>query len=143
MTVSATVVACVSAPLVPVMVSVKGPVLVPVVVETVSVDVAVGLGVTGVGSVHVAPDGHPVTLRPTLPLKPFKAVTVTVDVPDAPCVSVSDVGLRDTEKSGAVPHEENLKDPKKVLQLKVPFVCKYSFVYQKVQSSEGSIRIAL
>ena len=127
------------------MVSVKVPVLVLVVVETVSVDVAVGVGVTGVGIEHVAPDGQPVTLRPTLPLNPFKAVTVTVEVPDPPCVSASELGLRDNEKSGVggTPQEANLKDPKKVLQLKLPFACKYSFVYQKVQSSAGSMRMAL
>src|SRR5439155_16186222 len=88
-------------PLVPVIVSVKVPVLVPVFVDTVSVDVAMGLGLTGVGSVHVAPDGQPVTARFTLPLNPFNAVTVTVDVPDAPCTSVSEDGLAEIEKSGA------------------------------------------
>jgi hypothetical protein len=84
-------------PLVPVTVSVKVPVLVLEVVETVSVEFAVG--VTGLGSEQAAPDGQPVTARPTLPLNPFNAVTVIVEVPDPPWVSVSDVGLRDNEKS--------------------------------------------
>jgi hypothetical protein len=85
-------------PLVPVTVSVKVPVVVLVVVETVRVEFAVGD--TGVGSEHVAPDGQPVTARPTLPLNPFTAVTVIVELPDPPWVSVSDVGLREREKSG-------------------------------------------
>ena len=68
-----------------------------------------------------------------------------MELPAAPCVSVSDVGLGDIEKSGVggVPQEANLKDPKKVLQLKLPFAGKYSLVYQKVQSSAGSMRMAL
>jgi hypothetical protein len=37
----------------------------------------------------------------TLPVNPFSAVTVIVEVPELPCVSVSDLGLRDREKSGA------------------------------------------
>ena len=126
-------------------VSVNGPVLVLVVVETVSVDVAVGLGVTGVGSEHVAPAGQPVTAKPTLPLNPPNAVTVTVEVPVPPCVSVSDDGLADIEKSGVgdAPHVGNLKDPKYVLQLKLPLDTRYSLAYQKVQSSTGSICIVL
>ena len=121
----------------------KVPVLVPALVETVSVEFAVG--VTGLGSEQVAPDGQPVTARATLPLNPFKAVAVIVEVPDPPWVSVSDVGLADIEKSGTgeVPQVLNLNDAKKVLQLKLPFAAKYSLVYQKVQSSDGSIRIAL
>ena len=73
------------------------PVAVLAVVVTVSVEFAVG--VTGLGSVQVAPDGQPVTARATLPLNPFNAVAVIVEVPDPPWVSVSDVGLRDSEKS--------------------------------------------
>ena len=80
------------------MVSVNVPVAVPVVVDTVSVEFAVG--VTGLGRVHVAPDGQPVTARPTLPENPFSAVTVMVEVPDPPCTNVSDLGLREIEKSG-------------------------------------------
>jgi hypothetical protein len=79
-------------------VSVKVPVAVVAVVETVRVEFAVG--VTGLGSEQVAPDGHPVTVSVTLPLNPFNAVAVIVEVPDPPWVSVSDVGLRDSEKSG-------------------------------------------
>jgi len=80
-------------------VSVNVPVVVPAVVETVRVEFAVG--VTGLGSEQVAPDGQPVTARATLPVNPFNAVTVIAEVPDPPWVGASDVGLRDTEKSGA------------------------------------------
>jgi len=81
------------------MVSVNVPVLVLAVVETVRVEVAVGVREVGC-SEQVAPDGQPVTVRATLLLNPFSAVTVIVEVPDPPCVSVSDLGLRDIEKSG-------------------------------------------
>ena len=37
----------------------------------------------------------------------------------------------------------NLKLAMRVLQLKLPFAFRYSFVYQKVQSSPGSTVIAL
>jgi len=37
----------------------------------------------------------------------------------------------------------NLNDPMRVLQLNEPFACRYSFVYQNVQSSTGSIDMAL
>ena len=100
MTVSETVVECMSAPLVPVIVSVKGPVAVPVVVTTVSVEVPAGVREVGL-RVQVPPDGQPETVRLTVPPNPFNAVTVIVEVPVAPCVSVSDVGLAEIEKSGA------------------------------------------
>ena len=74
------------------------PVAVLAVVLTVRVEFAVG--VTGLGSAQVAPDGQPVTVSVTLPLNPFNAVAVIVEVPDPPWVRVSDEGLRDNEKSG-------------------------------------------
>ena len=105
LTVSVTLVVWTSEPLVPVMVSVNVPVLVLAVVETVRVEVAVGFGVTereeSEQVAPVAPDGQPVTVRPTVPVNPFSAVTVIVEVPELPCVSVSDLGLRDREKFGA------------------------------------------
>ena len=44
---------------------------------------------------------------------------------------------------GAPPQPGNLKEPMRVLQLKLPVVFRYSFVYQNVQSSAGSTVIAL
>lgn len=147
-TFSVTPAACESDPELPVMVSVAAPVAVAAVVTTLSVDVAEPLdgGVTETGfKVHVAFAGQPVTVKPTAPLKPFADVTVTVELPLWPCPSVSDAGLLDIEKSGAAtdPQELNLNDPIAVLQLKLPVDFKYSLVYQKVQSSAGSIRSAV
>src|SRR5579862_3002829 len=68
----------------------------------VRVDVATGAGDTGVESEQVAPDGQPVTVRLTLPLNPFMAVTVTVEVPGAPpWVTVTLAGEAETLKFGA------------------------------------------
>jgi hypothetical protein len=75
-------------PLLPVMVSVNVPWLVLAVVETVRVEVAVGLGVTELEESEqvapVAPDGQPVTVSPTELLNPLREVTLTVEFPDAP-----------------------------------------------------------
>ena len=60
-------------------------------------------GVTEVGdTVQVAFVGQPETARLTPLLNPFWEVTVTVEVPWLPCASVSDVGLAEIEKFGAV-----------------------------------------
>ena len=45
--------------------------------------------------------------------------------------------------TGRYLHELNLKEAIRVLQLKLPVVLKYSWVYQKVQSSLASIAILL
>ena len=101
LTVSDTVRVCITPPLVPAIVNGNVPVPVPVVVVIVSVDAADGLGLTGVAIEQVAPGGQPVTVSATLPLKPFNAVTVAVEVPATPCASVSEDGLTEIEKSGA------------------------------------------
>jgi hypothetical protein len=72
---------------------------VPDPVTTLSLENAVG--VTGLPAEQVAPDGQPVTVRPTLPLNPFKAVTVIVEAPDPPCLIVIDAGVTRIEKSPA------------------------------------------
>src|SRR5439155_14479406 len=72
--------------------------------------------------------------------------TVTVLVPLDPWATLSDEGLAETEKSGgggAPPQEGNRNEPMRVLQLKVPLLLMYSCVYQNVQSSPGSMVIAL
>ena len=81
-------------------VKLKVPVLVPASVDTVKVDVALGVGLTGVESEQLAPDGQPDTPSATFPVKPFSALTVIVEFPEAPRVSVSDEGDADIEKSG-------------------------------------------
>jgi hypothetical protein len=83
------------------MVRVDVPVGVLLAVETVRVEFPEP--VTDVGlNWPVAPDGKPLTLRLTVPVNPFKAVTVVVYVVWLPCVTVCELGLAETEKS-AVP----------------------------------------
>ena len=69
-----------------------------------------------------------------------------VEVPPAPCVTETLVGLALIEKSfggGVPPQFGNLKVPTRVLQLKAPLAGMNSFVYQNVQSSVGSTVIEL
>ena len=56
-----------------------------------------------------------------------------------PWVTDCDDGAAVSEKSGVAPQFENLKLAISVLQLKLPFAFKYSVVYQRVQSSTGSM----
>ena len=62
-------------------------------------------------------------------------------VPEPPCVTATVVGLALMEKSllAVAPQPESLKVATWVSQLKVPLEGMYSVVYQKVQSSLGSI----
>ena len=76
-TTSVEVAVCVSVPLAPVTVSVYAPAGVVPAVVTLSVEVPEPVTVVGL-NVPVAPEGNPVTLRETAPLKPFTAVTVCV-----------------------------------------------------------------
>jgi len=115
---------------VPVIVNVKLPAAVVEPVVTVNWDAAgaFGEGVTEVGFIEqVAFAGQPETATPTALLNPFKEVTVKVEFPDCPCVSVNEAGLLEMKKSGAVApvHEPNLKDPMTVLQLKLPLNFRY------------------
>ena len=103
-------------------------------------------GVSDVGlNAHVTPAGRPVQDRPTAELKPLRLVTVTVLLPLAPCTTLSVPGEAAIVKSGmgVPPQPGNLNVPMRVLQLKLPVVFRYWFVYQNVQSSTGSIVIAL
>ena len=147
-TVSVTVVVCVVEPDVPVMVTVAVPVVAVEEAVSVNTDVAVPFagGVTGfVANVAVTPLGKPEALSVVAELNPFKLVTVIVLVPLEPCATVTELGEADSEKSGdaLVPHPGNLKLLMRVFQLKLPVVFMYSSVNQKVQSSTGSICIAL
>ena len=112
-----------------------------VVVMTSSTDVADGFGNTGVVSVQVAFAGQPSTARATEPLNPVSASTVTVVFVDTPCATVNDDGETFIVKFGGL-QVGNLKEPNALCQLKPPFETRYSFVYQKVQSSTGSMRMA-
>jgi hypothetical protein len=86
-------------PLVPVMVKVRVPgvALRPTNTDRVEgpepvMDVGLNVGVTR--------DPWPLTLRFTVPAKPFTPVTVTVDIPLVPRVTVMLVGESEIEKSG-------------------------------------------
>jgi len=70
------------------------------VVETVKVEDVPGVMEVGLNEQVVA-EGQPVMLSATLPLNPLIAVTDIAELPDPPRVMVSDVGLREIEKSGA------------------------------------------
>jgi len=91
-----------------------------------------------------APAGKPLADSETAPAPPVGATVIVQDVP-APAVTVRDDGVAEIVKSGvgAVPQFGNLKDVIHVLQFQVPFVFRYSFVYQNVQSSTGSTVIEL
>src|SRR5437763_274301 len=85
-------------------------------------------------------------VRVRVELPPAVTETTAVEVvlvPVAFCPSVSALGLAEMEKSfvATAPQFGNLKDPIRVFQLKVPFAGRYSVVYQKVQSSDGSTAI--
>jgi hypothetical protein len=148
LTVSVMGVLWVSAPEVPVMVTVTVPVV--AVPEAVSVSVEVALpfagGVTGfVENVAVTPLGRPEALSVVAELKPLRLVMVMVLVPLVPWLMVTELGEAAIEKSGVavLPQVGNLKLAIRVFQLKLPVVFMYSSVNQKVQSSTGSTCIAL
>jgi hypothetical protein len=61
------------------------------------------------------------------PYVPGSSVTYLLDVPASSAVTISYWQV------------ENLKEAMRVCQFLLPFVIKYSLVYQKVQSSTGSI----
>ncbi len=44
--------------------------------------------------------GNPATLRLTVPVKPLILVTVMVEAPVEPCLTTSELGLAEIEKSG-------------------------------------------
>jgi hypothetical protein len=147
-TVRLMVAVCVVEPDVPVIVTVAVPVVAAEEAVSVSVDVTLPFagGVTGLGeNAAVTPLGNPDALRVVTELNPLKLVTVIVLGPLDPWFTVTEFGEAATEKSGVpvVPQPGNLKFAIRVFQLKLPVVFMYSSVNQKVQSSTGSICIAL
>ena len=88
----------------------------------------------------VAPVGSPLTLKPTVPVNPFTAPIVALYVVLLPCVTLWEDGVAPIVKSGVVePQVGNLNDASQVVQLKLPFLARYSLLYQNVQSSAGSM----
>src|SRR5438093_980010 len=92
-----------------------------------------------------APAGRPDAVRLTDCALPDVTVVVIVSVAGLPAVTVDEADVAAIEKSlvGIDVHEGNVKVPMRVCQLKVPLVASYSVVYQNVQSSLGSIVMAL
>jgi hypothetical protein len=92
----------------------------------------------------LAPLGTPETVRLTVAALPETTVVEIVLDPFAPCTRLKLAGLGEIEKSLlAGPHPANLNEPMRVFQLDAPLAGTYWFVYQKVQSSLGSMAIAL
>ena len=82
--------------------------------ETVSVELPPAGAQAGL-SEHVALPGQPeATVKFTLPLYPFSAATLIVDVAELPEFTLADVGLADSEKSGFVVQLANLNEPMRV-----------------------------
>ncbi len=90
-----------------------------------------------------APEGRPLILSATVSADPDTTEVEIVEVAEVPCSSDRVEGEALMEKSLVTvpPHDANLKDPTRVFQLNAPFAGIYSWVYQKVQSSEGSTAI--
>src|SRR5437868_4144795 len=137
LTVNETVVECVAEAPVPVTVSVYVP---GVAVPELTVRTELPPEVTEAGlNEPVAPPGRPLTVRATLCAAPLVMAVAMVEVPLAFWLIEIVVGLALIEKSlvAVAPQPGNLNEPMRVRQLKVPFVLRYSVVYQKVQSSVG------
>jgi len=87
-------------------------------------------------------------LNVTVPVgvpEPVAGFTVAVNVtawPKADGFS-EEVNVVADEEEPVGPQDVNLNDPMRVFQLKEPLVVRYSFVYQKVQSSPGSTLLSL
>jgi len=96
--------------------------------------------VTEVGlKLTVVPVGTPPALRLTVWAPPLRIAVEIVDVPLPPWATLTLAGFAAIEKSdGPLLQFGNLNVPMRVCQLKLPFAARYSSVYQKVQSSEGS-----
>ena len=106
----------------------------------VSVEPAPAVPVDG-DSDAVAPAGVPLTLSDTDCAAPLVTAVLIALVPELPCATVNEVGFAEIEKSSATgaPQPGSVNDAMRVFQLKVPLAGMYSFAYQKVQSSTGSI----
>src|SRR5437667_162099 len=98
--------------------------------------------VTEVGlRVAVAPEGRPLALSETVCAEPLVTAVAMVEVVLPFCVAETELGLALIEKSFVTPQPGSLNVPIRVLQLNAPFAGMYSFAYQKVHPSAGSIPI--
>jgi hypothetical protein len=104
---------------------------------------------TDVGlKVIFVPEGLPLAESATLCGEPLVRIVLIVTFVLFPRWSVTLVGLAAIEKSSApppppppplFPQPGSWKEPIQVVELKFPFCGRYSFVYQNVQSSLGSM----
>src|SRR2546421_541869 len=93
----------------------------------------------------LAPLGTPETARLTVPAVPLVNAVEMLIGPLAPCARLRLVGLAEIEKSlpADAGQPGSLNEAIRVCQLNAPSLGMYSFVYQNVQSSLGSMAIAL
>src|SRR6266480_2659163 len=92
----------------------------------------------------LAPLGVPDTARLMVPALPTTVVEMVIE-PLAPCARLRLLGLAEIEKSlpADAAQPGSLNEAIRVFQLNAPVLERYSFVYQNVQSSIGSMAIAL
>jgi len=142
--VNETVVECVALGPAPVIVTVYVPgVALPA--PSVSVELPPALTDAGLNEA-VAPEGKPLALNETVCAAPLVTAVAIVEVALPFCVAETAFGFAVIEKSsgaGAAPQPGSLNVPIRVRQLKEPFAGMYSFAYQKVQPSMGSMLIEL
>ena len=92
------------------------------------------------------PSGAAPSLNVTVPVGvpvPEAGFTEAVNVTAWPKAEGLSEEINDVAEEGLLLQDVNLKEPMRVFQLKEPLVVRYSFVYQKVQSSTGSTLISL
>src|SRR6266513_1702872 len=140
--VNVTVVPCVA--LVPVPVTVTGYVpgaAVPA--PSVSVEPAPAATDAGLKDA-VAPEGKPLALSAMACAEPLVTAVAMVEVALPFCVAETELGLALIEKSFVTaPQPGSLNVPTRVLQLNDPFAGMYSFAFQNVHPSAGSMLIEL
>jgi hypothetical protein len=108
---------------------------------TVTVSVEELPAITEVGfNEALGPEGETVAVRLMVPGEPWVTAVLIVEVPLLPWAIDRLLGLALIEKSFVPPppQPENLNEPMRVCQLKLPLDARYWLVYQKVQSSLGS-----
>ncbi len=91
----------------------------------------------------VAPEGRPLALSETVCAEPLVTAVAMVEVALPFCVAETELGLALIEKSLVAPQPGSLNVPIRVLQLNEPFEGMYSFAYQNVHPSAGSMLIEL
>src|SRR5437764_499262 len=113
---------------------------------TVHRSVALLPAVTDPGlSEALAPLGTPETARLTVPAVPLVTAVEVLIEPLVPCTRLKLVGMAEIEKSlpADAGQPGSWNEAIRVFQLNAPLLERYSFVYQNVQSSLGSMAIAL